>query len=343
MRVPTFVPATMSLASVAPDAWSEGIVAQDFMIPSDTPGIELFVRNKHRADVTQFGPDRILLYVHGTSQAAETTFDLRLQGLSWMDYLARHGWDVYLVDLRGYGRSSRPPEMSAPPASNPPIVTTDVALRDFGAALAFVLKRRGVKRISIMGWSWGTVIVGAYAAANPDRVHRLVLYAPVWVRSKPPASAAAPLGAYQSWTVEQARATLQTGAPEAERAGLMPDEWFAAWKAAALATDPQGAREDPPVVRSPNGAPSDSRAYWSAGRPYYDPGGIAAPTLIVHGEWDGPLPVEMPQAIYARLLRAPYKRFVQIGGGTHLLMLERNRMQLFHEVQLFLDETVAGA
>ena len=29
---------------------------------------------------------------------------------------------------------------------------------------------------------------------------------------------------------------------------------------------------------------------------------------------------------------------VEIGEGTHLLMLERNRLQLFHEVQLFLDE-----
>jgi hypothetical protein len=32
------------------------------------------------------------------------------------------------------------------------------------------------------------------------------------------------------------------------------------------------------------------------------------------------------------------KRLVEIGEGTHFLMLERNRMQLFHEVQLFLDE-----
>jgi len=41
-----------------------------------------------------------------------------------MDYIARHGWDVYLIDVRGYGRSTRPPEMDQPAASNPPIVTT---------------------------------------------------------------------------------------------------------------------------------------------------------------------------------------------------------------------------
>ena len=187
-----------------------------------------------------------------------------------MDYVAHHGWDVWLVDLRGYGRSSRPPEMSAAPEANPPIVTTDVALRDFGAAVDFIRQHRGAAAISIMGWSWGTVIVGAYAARNGAKVRRLVLNAPVWLR--PPQAAAPALGAYQSWTVEQARTNLQTGAPEAKRAGLMPEAWFEAWKAAALATDPDGARRDPPVVRSPNGAPADSRAYWQAGKPYYDPG-----------------------------------------------------------------------
>jgi hypothetical protein len=34
----------------------------------------------------------------------------------------------------------------------------------------------------------------------------------------------------------------------------------------------------------------------------------------------------------------PYKRFVEIGEGTHSVLLEKNRMQLFREVQLFLDD-----
>ncbi len=32
------------------------------------------------------------------------------------------------------------------------------------------------------------------------------------------------------------------------------------------------------------------------------------------------------------------KRFVQIGQATHIALLERNRMQLYREVQAFLDE-----
>jgi hypothetical protein len=34
----------------------------------------------------------------------------------------------------------------------------------------------------------------------------------------------------------------------------------------------------------------------------------------------------MAEAYFARLTSAPYKRFVQIGEGTHSVMLEKNRM-----------------
>jgi hypothetical protein len=39
-----------------------------------------------------------------------------------------------------------------------------------------------------------------------------------------------------------------------------------------------------------------------------------------------------------RVESAPYKRLVMIGEGTHSVIMEKNRMQLFREVQLFLDE-----
>ena len=41
---------------------------------------------------------------------------------------------------------------------------------------------------------------------------------------------------------------------------------------------------------------------------------------------------------FAKLTHAPYKRYVQIGEGTHTVIMEKNRIQLFQEVQHFLDE-----
>ena len=44
-------------------------------------------------------------------------------------------------------------------------------------------------------------------------------------------------------------------------------------------------------------------------------------------------------AYFAELKNAPYKRWVELGEGTHFMMLEKNRMQFIHEVELFLEES----
>jgi len=80
-----------------------------------------------------------------------------------------------LVDVRGYGRSTRPPEMGHPPGDNRPVVRTETAVKDVGTAVDFILERRSVSKIDLMGWSWGTTIMGAYTARHNDKVDKLVL------------------------------------------------------------------------------------------------------------------------------------------------------------------------
>ena len=77
------------------------IVMEEFMVAATDPGIELYVRNKHPEGMTGVKGDKVLLFVHGATYPSETAFDLQLNGMSWMDYIARHGYDVYLVDIRG--------------------------------------------------------------------------------------------------------------------------------------------------------------------------------------------------------------------------------------------------
>ena len=211
----------VALASYAGISQAEPKLAtESYMIPSRDSGIQLYVRNKRPESMTEFSPEKTLLYVHGTSQAASSTFDLPLDGFSWMDYIAQHGYDVYLVDVRGYGGSTRPPEMEKPAAENPPIVRTDVAVEDVAATVDHILARRGVTKLNLMGWSWGTTIMGRYATQNSDKVNRLVLYAPAWISEAPATGTQAPLGAYQTWTMEQARSRLQNGpAPEEKKKG----------------------------------------------------------------------------------------------------------------------------
>jgi pimeloyl-ACP methyl ester carboxylesterase len=317
------------------------LITESYRIPSDSPGIDLYVRNKRPADMRTFPAERILLYVHGATYPSETAFDLPLDGLSWMDYIACHGWDVYLVDLRGYGQSARPPEMAAPPAENKPIVTTDVAVRDVSSAVEHILARRGVAQINLLGWSWGTSIMGTYAATNPTKVKKLVLYAPLWLRKTPSlVGGDGPLGAYRSVTKEQAKKRWLTGVPEDKQKELIPPGWFEAWAEATWATDPLSAASG--QLRAPNGVVQDVRDYWSAGKPYYDPRAITAATLVIHGEWDQDTPPYMAQAVFEQLQSSPRKRLVVIGEATHSVIMEKNRMQLFREVQLFLEEPDKG-
>ena len=117
----------MSLACLVASAFAGAAQAKspklemtDTMIPSGDAGIQLFVRNKHPAG-KETSTDKILLFVHGATYPAETAFDLPIEGVSMMDLIAARGYDVYLVDIRGYGRSTRPPEMNAPPEANKPL------------------------------------------------------------------------------------------------------------------------------------------------------------------------------------------------------------------------------
>jgi len=62
------------------------------------------------------------------------------------------------------------------------------------------------------------------------------------------------------------------------------------------------------------------------------------PTLLLVGEWDQDTPPYMAQALFTKLVNAPYKQLVQIGEATHTVLMEKNRMQLFRAVQAFLDQ-----
>ena len=315
------------------------VVMEEMMVPSE-PGVKIYVRNKRPADMTAFRPERTLLFVHGATYPAHTSFDLKLDGMSWMDYIAARGYDVYLLDIRGYGKSTRPREMDDKPDANAPVVRGVTAVKDISAVVDFILKRRSIPRLNLLGWSWGTTLMATYTTENPGKVERLVLYAPAWIRTTPSLSRpAGPLGAYRAVAREQAQSRWLTGVPEDKKATLIPAGWFESWADATFATDPVGAKMTPPALRAPNGVQQDGDEFFSAGKPYYDPGKITVPTLLVHAEWDRDTPAYMAQTLFPLLVNAPGKRYVQLPEGTHTIMMEKNRLMLFEAVQAFLDES----
>src|SRR6187397_1156672 len=157
--------AILSGCAMTPESQTDPLITEEAMLPSD-PGVSVYVSNKRPAGHTYFSPEKTVLYVHGATYPSETAFDLRLAGFSWMDYIARAGYDVWLVDVRGYGGSTRPPAMDQPASANPPFATTAEAVKDVGAAVDHILRKRGIGKLNLIGWSWGTVTMAWYTAQN---------------------------------------------------------------------------------------------------------------------------------------------------------------------------------
>ena len=295
-----------TLISIPALAQTRALVTEEMMVKTSDPGIEIYVRNKRPADMTSFRPEQTVLYVHGATYPSETAFDLKLDGLSWMEYIAARGYDVWLLDLRGYGKSTRPAEMADKPEANAPIVTGQTAVKDIGTAVDFILQRRNIPRLNLLGWSWGTTLMATYTTQNAAKVERLVLYAPAWIRQTPSLVQAGPgkLGAYRMVNRDQAKERWYTGVPEDKKANLIPAGWFDAWADATFATDPVGAQASPQTFARPMEW-CRTASTSSNGKGYYDPAKITVPTLLIHAEWDKDTPPYMAQALFPLLVNSP--------------------------------------
>jgi pimeloyl-ACP methyl ester carboxylesterase len=228
--------------------------------------------------------------------------------------------------------------MDAPADQNPPFMGTADAAKALGSVVDHVLKRRNAGAVNLVGWSWGTSITAVYAADNGAKVARLALYAPVWHRTTPSlVQVQGKLGAYRTVTRDAALGRWLTGVPEDKKATLIPAGWFEMWADATFATDPAGGGK---TLRAPNGVVQDGLDYWGASPPkaIYDPAKIAAPVLLVLGEWDRDTPPYMAQALFPLLTNAAWRRHVVLSEGTHTILLEKNRMLLLRTVQQFLEE-----
>ena len=111
-----------------------------------------------------------LLLVHGLTYSSHE-FDVNVKDYSLARFFARHGFNVWLLDIAGYGQSQEVDDGFMP--------DSDYAAEDILAAVKVILEREGRKSLNVLGWSWGTVTAGRFAAENSELVRNLVLYAPI--------------------------------------------------------------------------------------------------------------------------------------------------------------------
>jgi branched-chain amino acid transport system substrate-binding protein len=310
-----------------------------FRIPVDSSGLQVMLYHLAPTRAGEGTGRPPVLFVHGASFPTPLAAAYRFDGVSWMDDLAGRGFDVWGLDFLGYGGSDRYPEQREHPMAHPPLGRARPAARQISAAVEFIVERRRASRVSLVAHSWGTIPAGLYAGLHPRRVARLVQFGPVVQRSEPDTSSALP--SHWPVTQEDQRARFYGYVPRGE-APLMAHRHFAAWGPAYLATDSTAPRRVPAGVDVPSGPVADAHDAWSGHLPY-DPGKIMAPVLIVRGEWDDVTTDADARWLYDRLTRAPIKRDVKIGRGSHVMHLEVSRRQLYREVSAFLGEDdVAG-
>src|SRR6202045_4772567 len=116
------------------------------------------------------GIQPVLFLVHGSSNAARSSYDLTVQGkgeYSMMNVFARYGYDVWTMDHDGYGHSGS--------SGNNSDIASSVA--DLKAAFPVVASETGRSKFHLFGTSSGAIRAAAFAQAQPENVDRLVLVA----------------------------------------------------------------------------------------------------------------------------------------------------------------------
>jgi pimeloyl-ACP methyl ester carboxylesterase len=175
---------------------------------ADDP-VELFVRELVRERGDKHGARKAVLMVHGASVPALAVFDLRHDRYSWAHRLAKAGLDVFIVDLQGSGRSPLPNRSLDPMTDpcnvtaaqqqsflldpNPPNLTMACAASfpfllvnsksewdEIDAVVDYIIARRGVEKVALVGISRGSLVVGPYAVLHPEKVESLFLQAPIF-------------------------------------------------------------------------------------------------------------------------------------------------------------------
>ena len=285
--------------------------------------------------------DRVVLFVHGAGTPGEVAFDVPYQDYSWMAYLARAGYDVFEMDMTGYGRSTRPPAMNDPcnlanaqqltfspsllsaPCSPPygqHMTTIGSDWNDIGAVVDHLLAIRHVERVNLIGWSLGGPRAGGYAARHTEKVRKLVLLAPAYGRGSatdPPAQVPANgvVMNTQSRGEFDANWVRQVGCPAQIDTAAADAVW-----SAMIESDPVGATWGSGVRR----APQVTTWGWNSSVVTK----MRIPTLTVAGAHDKQVLPERVRDLYTDL-GSSQKVFVDLACSSHNALWEKNHTLLF--------------
>lgn len=348
------------LAAFAAQAAPGKIVRTDHYIRIESaaetpnPGAgKIYVREVVSSKVKGVGRG-VVLFVHGAGTPAEAAFDVPYKDFSWMAYLARAGFDVFSMDMEGYGRSSRPAPMDDPcnlapeaqaelipgklagpctPAYKHPVTTIQSDWTDLDVVVDHLRAQKHVKQVALVGWSQGGPRTAGYTARHPEKISRLVLLAPAYNPTSPADRPAALPDAFvmtfQSHADFKAGWDKQVHCPEQYSQATADAIW-----AEIAKSDPLGATWTPGGRRAPH------VIGWGFNLPVVAK--MTTPTLLVSGQYDGEVAQPRVRQLYSDL-GSSKKVFIDLACSSHDALWEKNHLLLFKASREWLTkETVDG-
>jgi len=264
-------------------------------------------------------PKGTILFVHGSSMAAQPTFDLQVPGRPYssvMDWFADKGFDTWCVDMEGYGRSDKKRPINCDISNGADDVT---------AAAEYIEKTTGVKKLLLYGISSGALRAAKFAERHPERVARLALDAMVWTGEGSP-------------TLEQRRKKL----PEFKAKNRRPID--RAFLHSVFERDhPDTADKETidafatAVLELDASVPTGTYVDMCSKLPLVDPEKLTVPTAILRGEFDGIAGMEDLLKFFARLPH-PDKHFLVMQGISHASFQQKNYLLVYHLLHGFYTE-----
>lgn len=271
------------------------------VFPLERNGIQLHLERFSAQD----GGDPLLL-VHGLTYSSHE-FDVDYKDYSLARFFANNGYDVWTLDIAGYGSSQEVEDGFMP--------NSDYAAEDINAAVNVILEKSGRKSLDILGWSWGTVTSGRFAARHSELVRKVVLYAPI-VAGLAEVEVTNPFN-HNTWI--HAAGDFQTNADGSINYDITEPEVVSTFQSNCWRYDkdssPNGGRRDLLVAPSVRLIPT---------------GEINAPVLIIAGSKDDYVSPELCREAFATLTDKG-SRIEIIDGAAHAMMMERPYYKTFRE------------
>src|SRR5579864_8515314 len=280
-------------------------------------GVKLFLFEKCAGDPKDTAGT--IFFVHGSSMAAQPTFDLQVEGRpdsSAMDWFARRGFDCWSVDMEGYGRSTKDRDNNAPIAQG---------ADDCFAAANYIQKLRGKRPFLVYGISSGALRAALFAERHPELVVRLALDAMVWTGAGSPtlAERRKKLPEFQAKNRRPIDRAFVHSIFERDHPGTADKAVVEAFADAILALD--------------SSVPTGTYVDMCARLPVIDPVKITVPTLVMRGEYDGIAGIGDLIAFFERLPN-PDKQFAVMPGIAHASFQQKNYALVYHLLLSFFSQ-----